>query len=347
MSRTTRAGHFTYSPTSCARWVAHASFRCYPPAIDARGCIADVRSACDDVAEDRARDDVGARREPSEPCRRCSSTDSRLRLRGPAGHWRLGTGISVGAAGGSGVASWKGLLYDGVERCMSLGRCAPPVAERLRAQIEGDLIDLLCAAENISQRLNAPGPEYARWLEETVGALQVQNGGVIQALMDLGVTIATTNYDDLIEQVTHLRPVTWRERHRAESVLNGRSHGVLHLHGHWEDPASVVLGIRSYDAILHDRHAQGLLQAIRFTRTVVYIGFGAGLDDLNFGGFLRWTGEVFAESQFPHFRLCLESERESTRLQHPANQRIEPIAYGGTHAELPEFLRSLRGGAHA
>ncbi len=254
----------------------------------------------------------------------------------------LGAGVSVAASGNNSVASWKGLLLDGVQRCVGLGRCTSEAADRLRAQIDGDMIDLLCAAENISQRLDAPGPDYSRWLEETVGALQVQSAEVISAIADLGITIATTNYDDLIEQVTGLRPVTWREKNRAESLLHGRSHGVLHLHGHWEQPDSVVLGIRSYDSILANDHAQDIMKAIRFTRTILYIGFGAGLNDLNFGAFLRWSGQVFADSQFPHFRLCLTSELSDVRQQHPRTQRIEPIDFGSSHGDLPKFLRSLR-----
>lgn len=255
----------------------------------------------------------------------------------------LGTGVSVGASRNSGVASWTGLLLSGVDRCLQLGKCNEVVAARLREQIGGDMVDLLCAAENIAQRLGAPGPDYARWLGETVGALRVQDGGVIEALMDLGVPIATTNYDGLIEEVTGLRPVTWQDKNRAESLIRGKSHGVLHLHGHWEEPSSVILGIQSYDAILNDKHAQGMLQALRFTRILLFVGFGSGLDDLNFGAFLRWTGQVFSDSQSSHFRLCLGSEVENTRKQHPPNHRIEAVPYGDAHTDLPHFLRSLRG----
>ena len=254
----------------------------------------------------------------------------------------IGTGVSTAASGNHPVASWKGLLRHGVQRCLDLGRCEHAVADRLHAQIDGDMIDLLCAAENISQRLGAPGPDFGRWLRETVGTMVVKNDMAIRALADLNVTMATTNYDDLIEQVTGMNAFTWLDQNRTHSWVGGRSHGVLHLHGFWDEPKSVVLGIRSYDEILKDEFTQGVMKAIRFTRTIVYIGFGAGLDDLNFGAFLRWSGEVFANSQVPQFRLCLKSELPTVNQQHPRNQRIDVIDYGDSHDELPDFLRSLR-----
>ena len=44
--------------------------------------------------------------------------------------------------------------------------------------------------------------------------------------------------------------MTWRNGAQVQQVLRGQRKAVLHLHGHWEDPASVVLGIRSYEAVL-------------------------------------------------------------------------------------------------
>ena len=197
-----------------------------------------------------------------------------------------------------------------------------------------------------AERLGAPeGAEYAVWLEESVGRLRVADPTLLRELVDLGVPIVTTNYDSLIEEITGLRPVTWKDKRRAESVATGRSDGVLHLHGHWEQPESVVLGVRAYEAILADVHAQNMLRAIRTMRTLVFVGFGDGLRDPNFGGLLRWASKVFAESAITHFRLCLQTDYE----QHKANQpdgRISLVPYGAAHGDLPPFLKRLRNGSH-
>jgi hypothetical protein len=254
----------------------------------------------------------------------------------------VGTGVSIAATQNHRVASWKGLLHDGLNRCCSLDLCSEKSAEHIRAQIDGDLVDLLCAAENIAERLGAPdGPEYAVWLEESVGTLRVVDRTLLEELIALDVPILTTNYDGLIEEMTGLRAVTWRDKRRAESVATGRSDGVLHMHGHWEQPESVVLGVRSYGAILADVHAQNMLRAIRTMRTLVFVGFGDGLRDPNFGGLLRWAGDVFAESAITHFRLCLRGDYDQDRTNQP-DGRISLVPYGTMHNDLPVFLRSLR-----
>jgi len=131
--------------------------------------------------------------------------------------------------------------------------------DRLRAQIDsGDIEEMLLAAENVT-RLDGPaGGEYGRWLEQSVGSLRATSSEVIQAIAALGAPIATTNYDNLIEDVTGLPRVTWQQEAEAERVMRRDGPGVLHLPGHWRDPASVVLGIRSYERVLGDEHAQGM-----------------------------------------------------------------------------------------
>jgi hypothetical protein len=109
----------------------------------------------------------------------------------------VGTGVSVGASGGAAVASWTGLLEDGINRCVGLERTTPESADRQRAQLRsGALDELLSVAELVASRLDAPkGGEYRSWLRESVGELRVQRPDVLAALAALGVPIATTNYD--------------------------------------------------------------------------------------------------------------------------------------------------------
>lgn len=252
----------------------------------------------------------------------------------------VGAGVSIAATQSNAVASWKGLLRSGVDRCEP--RCPSGWADRVRGQIDGDLVDLLCAAENISQRLNAPGgADYAAWLEDTVGSLRALDRKVLDALVGLGVPVATTNYDDLLEEVTGLRKVIWTDKRRVESFVRGRLDGILHLHGHWDEPDSVVLGVRSYEDILRDEHAQNTLRTLRTMRTLLFVGFGGGLDDPNFGALLKWAGRVFAESGYRHFRLFLDAGRTAAAPL-DVDHTICPVPFGSKYEDLAPFLRSLR-----
>jgi hypothetical protein len=256
----------------------------------------------------------------------------------------VGAGISIGATNRDPVASWTGLLESGVDRCLVVVQGLPTDwAVRVRGEIRsGDLDDMLSAAEKISRRLGAPrGGEYGRWLRETVGSLKLADSAVLEALRDLGCPLATTNYDSLLTEVTGRPPVTWRQSADVERVIRGAEPGVLHLHGHWKDPESVIVGIRSYEQILGDQHAQAILHALRTVKTLLFVGFGAGLTDPNFDAFLGWTSRVFPSSEYRHYRLVRERERDEVQSQHPAEQRIFALPFGNEYSDLPGFLRDL------
>jgi hypothetical protein len=257
----------------------------------------------------------------------------------------VGTGVSVGATANAKVASWTGMLEDGVNRCEQVAW--PPVpdgwGDRLRAQIaSGDLWELLSAADNITERLGGRiGGEYRRWLRETVGQLRAKDKALIAALRDLGGILATTNYDGLLEEDTDTPPVTWRQRELAQRVIRGDDPGVLHLHGYWQDPESVVLGIRSYEAVLGDRHAQAMQRALATTHTFLFVGFGEGLADPNFGALRRWMGELFGSGEYRHFRLAKRDQVAKLQAQHTQDERVYVLDYGEHHDDLAPYLRSL------
>ncbi len=258
----------------------------------------------------------------------------------------VGAGVSVGATSGKPVAGWQGLLHDGVDRCLDLPTTGltEDSAKLLHAQIDSGDPDLMVGVgEIVSRKLGAPGGgEWRRWLRESVGGLRAERRGVIEALRDLGVTLATTNYDGLIEEVTGLPPTTWRDGSVVERVLRGEEKRILHLHGYWEDPESVVLGVRDYAEVLGDAHAQTMQRAMRSLNTLLFVGCGEGLADPNFGALLRWSEGVFAGSEYRHFRLARDGEARDLQARHPADQRIFVLGYGPDYGDLEGFLRGLR-----
>ena len=256
----------------------------------------------------------------------------------------VGAGVAIQASGGAEVASWPGLLRCAVQRCEELGSGLPSGwGDRQRAALDsGDLDELLSVAEQVSSKLGAPsGGEFTRWLRETVGGLAPARPEIVHALVGLGCPLATTNYDSLLETVSGQPPITWRNGAGVERVLRREEAGIVHLHGHWQSPDTVVLGIRSYEAVLADPHAQEMLRALRTLRTLVFVGFGAGLRDPNFGALLRWSRGVFSGSEYRHFRLVAEKDVTAARSQHKAEERVFCLSYG-MHEGLPGFLRSLR-----
>jgi tetratricopeptide (TPR) repeat protein len=256
----------------------------------------------------------------------------------------VGAGVSIAATNGDQCASWTGLLRHGLQRCVDLDpSLAGGWAKIVQDQIDsGDLQMLISAAELISDRLGAPnGGEWRRWLRESVGALQVINREVLEALRDLNAPLATTNYDSLLSEVTGLRSVTWNEGAKVERVLRGEDKGILHLHGYWDSSGSVILGIRSYEKVLGDEHAQAVLRELALFKNLVFVGFGAGLGDPNFGSLLKWIAHVLPGSEYRRYRLALEREAKDLQAQHPPEERMFVVPFGQEHANLATFLRSI------
>jgi tetratricopeptide (TPR) repeat protein len=259
----------------------------------------------------------------------------------------IGAGVSIAATNNKPAASWRGLLHHGVGHCRelkSLTGVDDKWAERVHDEINsGDLDDMLSAAEKIARRLGAPkGGEYSRWLRETIGELKAERRNVLEALCNLNVALATTNYDGLIEEVTELPAVTWMDGAKVERVLRSDERGILHLHGYWDRPESVILGIRSYENVLGDAHAQAMQRAMRALKTLLFVGCGKGLSDPNFGALLEWSAKVFAGAEYRHFRLSSESEVAELQGQHPPEHRIFVLSYGKDFDDLAPFLRGLR-----
>ncbi|QHT56047.1 SIR2 family protein [Cellulomonas sp. H30R-01] len=206
---------------------------------------------------------------------------------------------------------------------------------------ESDSSFLINAASAVSKSVRAIGDvAYANWLSSEVGTLTVRDSSLGKAISTLRFPILTTNYDTLIEDATGRGSTDWTDAGGVQSVLTRGSRDIGHLHGIWTKPESVVLSDEDYARILHDEQIQHLQRAFSTLTSVVFVGYGAGLSDPNFGKVLSWFRRTFPRSTATHFRLCLENELEALRAEH-ADENIEPVAYGKEHGDLPGFLSGL------
>ncbi len=256
-----------------------------------------------------------------------------------------GAGVSIASSGAAAAASWKGLLELGVEHCVHFARNLPEHwAERMNEDLAtDDVITWLSVASQVQERLlGVASGEFRSWLEDTIGQLKVEDDTLIEALRSLKAPIATTNYDNLIEDVTGWPPVTWRDPGGIQRVLQGDEQAVIHLHGHYRDPGSVILGYRSYARVLGDRATQALQQALRATHSSLYVGFGASFQDPNFSAWLAWARKTFhGRETYRHYRLCRDGERSAVEAEHQGDDRIFVLPFGERHEALGPFLRGL------
>lgn len=259
-----------------------------------------------------------------------------------------GSGVSIQATGRAPAASWTGLLGLGIERCKQQASGwkkrrfdAAAVEVKLATRRVSDCI---AAASVIESTLRgAGGSVYSRWLEETVGELRPTEPEILHALGALGIPVATTNYDGLLEYELGLQPMTWRTHGLVDQLMTGTfpGGGVLHLHGYFNEPQSVVLGASSYDKVLEDKRAQDTLRNLLRNRDLIFVGMGGGLSDPNFGALLEWAKDVTLPDSRYHFLLVREDDARELRLKLSLTLRIHVLVYGREHAELAPFLRGL------
>ena len=229
----------------------------------------------------------------------------------------VGTGLTAGATLQAESSTWQGLIKHGIQRCVDLGVRDPDWADRARADVDSPYEpDLIAAAEKTTEALGGrSGAQYKQWLKDSVGTLAIKDPSLLDALAGLssaGALLVTTKYDGLIETHLGLQATTWRNSDDLRRAL--RENGsVVHIHGYWEDPASVVFGSSSYADIIRDVSAVAFLQASLYTKTVIFVGFGAGLRDPNFSSIRKWMVQSMPGTYYQHARSSTPARALPTR----------------------------------
>lgn len=257
-----------------------------------------------------------------------------------------GTGVTASATKGAKTSSWQGLIEDGIQRAKYEGiRDADWAARAQGDVVSGILTDMIVAAEKVTAALQEQPGLYAKWLEESVGSLVCEDPSLPNELARLsrdGALLVTTNYDDILADAGNLKIVT--ESDGGEELRKAAKRhvpAIVHLHGHWKSPSSVVFGTSSYSRIASSESAKAFMTALLYAETIVFVGVGEGLSDPNFEGLRKWCAAVLGNTSDPHYRLAREGELSVVAAQHAVDENIKVVSYGSDYEDLPAFLASL------
>jgi len=253
----------------------------------------------------------------------------------------VGAGVSIQATGNAQAASWKGLIRLGIEACPRWNSELNKAWEKRKLDElqSADRIGLIGLADEVRRRIGTTNGRLEEWLRETVGQLKVKTPAILDALHALGCPIVTTNYDGLLDR-NGLSAVTWQQAGPVDRIIRGEDKGIIHLHGRFDEPDSVVLGIEDYAAVRDGAFAKAVREALAMTRTLLFVGCGDGLSDPNFTTFRRWMATVLSNRSSSHYRLCRDDERQALEKEHDAGERIDLVPYG-KHEHLVGLLQSL------
>lgn len=257
-----------------------------------------------------------------------------------------GAGVSIAATQDPIGYSWLGLLRNGIRYCEEHW---PDLTTDWSKEVErkissGDTLQMIEGAQALQEFLRErPGNHFRKWLSATVGSATAVQPGLLRAIADLAIPIATTNYDDLLIRAIGGDPVTWKDPAGIQRVLRGGERGVIHIHGHWRDMDSVVLGVESYDAVIGHEASQEIVKAIFATKSVIFAGFGLGLDDPNFSSLRSWIKRVLAksESDFPPTLLVRRDELAEAEQKY-GRDGVQVLAYGDAFEDLELFVADLQ-----
>ena len=256
----------------------------------------------------------------------------------------VGSGVSCATT--SKAPTWMKLIENGIGRCATLGE-PDAWCDMTRMLLNAKSLDMLVNAAGLVHDKLVERGDFGAWLRSEFESLEVEDASVIEALAALNAPLVTTNYDGLISTVVpELKHVTWRERRIVTRVVRGDDRRVLHLHGHWDEPQDVVLGLKSYLSVAQDEHTQAVLQAFGVGTSFLFVGCGAdGLTDPNWGRFLEWLKKHDEGGEHEHWHYWLARSGEEFdaggKSLRDVGGKILKLSYGDDFSDLPGFLRSL------
>jgi SIR2-like domain len=269
----------------------------------------------------------------------------------------VGAGVSKAAAN---LPTWRELL-SGMDDFIRVNLKALPKIPDRSTKIErfrelGDCGRFIDAFDLGQEMLGYSGPSNARdaiyyraFLEQHFGNPDIKDRRAHEAISELRArVVVTTNYDTLLERYAFSKPersVTWRQPHDALAIVRTDT-GVIHLHGRFDDPASLVLSRRDYTqlATANSELLDHISSALFFSGVLLFIGTSLdGLTDPHLGLILDSFGKAAQHDQIASAPHVLLSRGEGTAIER-ARLRVlgvEVVSYGAEYGDLPSFLNQL------
>jgi hypothetical protein len=258
----------------------------------------------------------------------------------------VGAGVTLSAtADASGKPpsriTWTGLIQNGLDFLVSEGyvdRLNSGIKPACEALQNPDINGLLNAADVLSSQLRQHG-QFPTWLQSVFGRLDqdIKHPAILEALKKLhenGAILLTTNYDDILEKYCGLRHIG---RSKIEDIVKfrrGDLDGVFHVHGSYHDPQEVVLDTTGYYQIRESDEVQNMLKAFLDDKTILFVGYGSGLEDPNFDGLLKWAAE--RQKNIPNTHCLLVRDGDSLVCK-----PLLRVKYGPNYHDLAPYLNKL------
>ena len=193
-----------------------------------------------------------------------------------------------------------------------------------------------------------PPPELKQMVAQYVDSFALEANELTRALVQVpSRLIITFNYDGLLHRTAEALGIDYerlsgRELKRAHRVITTDDWPperlmILHLHGHADDPDSIVLDAESYRDLLNDHLFKEILFELAHHKTMAFMG--TKLDEPHV--VIELAGQTNARD---HLLLCTTAQRpelEDGRLALNPKRNYLTIVDYPDHDDLVAFLAAL------
>lgn len=259
----------------------------------------------------------------------------------------FGTGVSIALTNNSHPElSWVGAIKHGLDYAQQRGKISKKQESNWLKHLESDDIDdLLGAAEFLTKKLSSTDNTlYEQWFKDVFQDVEPENPDLedaLQLIKNADISIATLNYDDLLEKTTKLPSICHSDQRKALSWAQRNEKGILHLHGVWDKPEHCVLSITDYESTHSSEFRKFIQQNLSGTNRLLFIGCGDTFSDPNFTNLVKWFREIVGAGGFQHYALVPDREVDARKADENWQGFVEPLSYGADHSNLAGFLKGL------
>lgn len=254
----------------------------------------------------------------------------------------IGAGFSSATAK---VPGWASLIKNGLEYARVRNLDTNNLIEKSEEELAKN--NLLVAANFMKEVLNAPSFAFSNWIEEEFQDLKIVSPDLINSVLDLNQDIIfTTNYDTLLTSYNNIdnkQLFIHNEYELALNSLKSKNEIVMHLHGIYSRPESIILSKDDYNLLNKNIGYKSFLQKMLSNYHFLFVGSSIdGVMDEDFLIVFNFIKEWFSNSSNQHFILLHEKEvKNQNHIQLLTECNIEAIIYGNEYNLLSPFINSI------
>jgi hypothetical protein len=254
----------------------------------------------------------------------------------------VGAGVSHATAG---LPGWFGLVKDGLQYVKEKQLDYENLIEV--AQNFLDQNRLTDAATIVKKLLNAPDHPFSDWLTDLLGKPAVHSTELIESIQNLCLPIiATTNYDDLLNEVglnQNTNIYDWSEFEEIQRALLDGQKCIFHLHGRYRKPNTTIFGADDYYKLTSEIGYKTLLQQLWMNKHFLFIGCSRdGVMDNDFMTVLLFMRKWFPSLPHEHYILMKNSEMlAGNHITLLKDYNVHAVNIGESYDTLPRFINGL------